>query len=393
MRQPPLVVTTSSEFDEMLARLAEQPRVAVDTEADSLYSYYEKVCLIQFSIPNAAQRAPSTRSGSIDTADYILDTLTFRQIEPLGALFADPRIELVFHAAEYDIMSLRRDYGFEFASIFDTMAAARILGWKHVGLGNILEQHFGVKLDKRFQRADWGKRPLSPELIEYARDDTHYLLALHDLQRADLEARGRLDEARAEFERLERVAWGERAFDPNRYVTLEGARGLNPAELGALRELFQMRETLARKEDRPPFKVIANAVLVRVARVQPRTLAELTLVPGVGEWYARRYGRETLKAIERGRAHPQARPPKPGTRRAPQLPDNASRERYNRLKAWRRERALARGVEPDVILSNDALVEIARANPRTPDALPQLTALGEWKAREYGEELLKILKG
>jgi ribonuclease D len=186
------------------------------------------------------------------------------------------------------------------------------------------------------------------------------------------------------------VVWGERAFDPNRYWTLDGARELDPLSLGALRELYALRETLAIKEDRPPFKVIANATLVRIARTQPRTLAELSALPGIGEWFVRRHGREALHAIERGRARPQNRLPRP-PRGTPPLSDNAARERYARLKEWRKARAEARGVEPDVIVSNDALVEVARTFPRTPEAIEQISALGEFKAKEYGEELLKIL--
>ncbi|MBI4674084.1 MAG: ribonuclease D [Chloroflexi bacterium] len=376
-RRAPFLVTSQTPFDEMFARLRTQPRIAIDTEADSLYSYFDKVCLLQLSIPEH---------------DYILDTLTFRELQPLGELFADPAVELVFHAAEYDILSMKRDFGFTFENIFDTMVAARILGWKQVGLGSILEEHFGVKLDKRFQRADWGKRPLAPELIEYARDDTHYLLRLYAVQHTALEKAGRLEEARAEFAKLTRVVWGEREFDPNRYATLPGARELDPVSLGVLRELYGLRENIARKQDRPPFKVIANATLLRIARTQPRTLVELSALPGVGEWFLRRHGREALRAIERGRERPQNRLPKP-PRGVPPLPDNASRERYTRLKEWRKTRALARGVDPDVIVSNDALLEIARAYPKAIEALEAIPALGEWKAREYGAELLRVLNG
>lgn len=376
-RRSPYLVTNKTAFEEMLARLHDQPRIAVDTEADSLYSYYEKVCLIQFSIPDY---------------DFILDTLSYKNIEPLGDLFSAPHIEIVFHACEYDILSLKRDYNFRFEGIFDTMVAARILGWKQVGLGSILEQHFGVKLDKRFQRADWGKRPLASELIEYARDDTHYLLRLEDLQRAELEKAHRANEARAEFERLTQVSWSEREFDPNRYSTLEGAKELDPASLGALRELYALREELARKQDRPPFKILSNLALVRIARTQPRTLAELSALPGIGEWFIRRYGREALRAVERGQARPQRHLPKP-PRGEPQLNDNASRERYAKLKEWRKQRAEARGVESDVIVSNDALIQIARAYPKTQQELEAIAEVGEWRAHEYGEELLGVLNG
>lgn len=374
-RPSPLVVTTRTAFDEMVAQLRAQPRIAIDTEADSLYSYYEKVCLVQFSIPEH---------------DFILDTLSHKNIEPIGDLFADPHIEMVFHACEYDVLSLKRDYGFVFENIFDTMVAARILGWKQVGLGNILEQHFGVKLDKRFQRADWGKRPLAPELIEYARDDTYYLLGLEDLQRAELAKVNRLAEARAEFERLTRVSWSERAFDPNRYSTLEGAKEMDPVSLGILRELYALREELARKQDRPPFKILSNLALVRIARTQPRTLAEFSALPGIGDWFIRRHGREALRAIDRGQSRPQTRLPK-RPRGVSALPDSASRERYARLKEWRKQRAEARAVEADVILSNDALMQIARAHPKSQQEIERIGELGEWKAREYGAELLEVL--
>lgn len=376
-RQPPILVTDKTAFDEMLARLSAQPRVAIDTEADSLYSYYEKVCLMQFSIPED---------------DFILDTLTFKNIEPLGELFANPKIEKVFHASEYDILSLKRDYSFTFENIFDTMVAARILGWKQVGLGNILEQNFGLKLDKRFQRADWGKRPLTPELIDYARSDTHTLLRLEDLQREELAKVNRLEEAAAEFARLTRVSWGEREFDPNRYGTLEGARDMDPVSLGVLRELYALREELARKQDRPPFKIMSNVSLVRIARTQPRTLAELSALPGIGEWFTRRHGREALRAIERGQTRPQPRLPKP-PRGEPPLPDNASRERYAKLKEWRKQRAELRQVESDVIVSNDALIQIARLYPHSQEEMEKIDELGLWKAREYGQELLQVLNG
>lgn len=376
-RADPILVDTRTAFDDMLARLLDAPMVAVDSESDSLYSYFEKVCLIQFSIPQA---------------DYILDTITLREVEALGTLFADLRVEKVFHAAEYDIMAMKRDFHFEFANIFDTMIAARILGWKHVGLGSVLEDRFGVRLDKRFQRADWGKRPLTPELIAYARDDTHHLIALRAIQKAELERLGRLDEAHEEFARLTRVMWSEREFDPNRYWTFEGARELDPVGLGVLRELYQFREKHSEQEDRPPFKVISESILVRLARARPRSLRELAAVGGVGDWLVRRYGRGIVEAIEKGIATPQRSAPRLAGRNFQKMPDNATRQRYARLKEWRRERAQARGVEADVIVSNDVLMALARKNPLTIEALLQVTGLGAWKAGEYGNDILSVLR-
>lgn len=377
MKRPaPVVVTTPDECAAMLTRLLTEPIVAIDSESDSLYSYYEKVCLVQFSIPER---------------DYILDTIAVRELAPLDTLFDNPQIEKVFHAAEYDIMVLKRDFHLNFQNIFDTMVAARILGWKQVGLGSILETRFGVKLDKRFQRADWGKRPLTAEEIEYARDDTHYLIRLRDLQKAEIERVGRMEEAQEEFARLTRVVWGEREFDPNRYWNIEGARNLDPLGLGVLRELYQFREQRAKREDRPPFKVMSEATMVHLAQRKPRTLGELSGVPGVGDWLVRRYGRGILEAVEKGVSEPQHHAPRNNTRHTSKMPDNATRERYARLKEWRRARALERGVESDVIIPNEALLALARKNPRTREALAQVTALGAWKAQEYGDEILRVL--
>ncbi|MEW5718697.1 MAG: ribonuclease D, partial [Chloroflexota bacterium] len=228
---PIVRVQTPSALDALCATLTAQTAIAVDTEADSLFSYFEKVCLLQFS----------TRE-----ADFIVDPLAFAAttdgIAALAPVFANARIEKVFHAAEYDILCLKRDYRFTFAHIFDTMIAARILGWKNYGLGNTLQERFGVALNKKMQRADWGHRPLSAEQIAYAREDTHYLLRLRDVQMEELMSRGRVEEAREEFERLTRVEPAPRRFDPDAYWNITGARDLNPAQLGILRELYRFRD-------------------------------------------------------------------------------------------------------------------------------------------------------
>jgi len=353
--------------------LGAQTSVAVDTESDSLYSYFEKLCLVQFS----------TRE-----ADYIVDPLAL-SLAPLASFFADARIEKVFHAAEYDILCLKREYHFTFANIFDTMVAARILGWKQVGLGAILHERFGVTLNKKMQRADWGRRPLTTEQLAYAREDTHYLLALRDLQKAELEQRGHWEEAREEFEGLTRVEPTPRHFDPDAYWNIKGARELDSRRLGALRELFRWRDEQARREDRPPFKVLSDAQLLQLAQALPdslQTLARLDL----SEKVSARYGHALVAAIARGIAAAQRVPPRP-RRREEEILDYAARARLDKLKAWRKQRAQARGVENDVIVSNEVLYRIARENPRTLEALAKVTHLGPWKLRTYGEEILRVL--
>lgn len=375
--QPAVWVATPARLGALQQDISREPAIAVDTESDSLYSYFEKVCLVQISTP---------------TADYVVDPLALPDLSPLRPFFADPHVEKVFHAAEYDILCLKRDDHFEFANLFDTMIAARVLGWKNVGLGNILQEQFGIALNKKMQRADWGHRPLTAEQIAYAREDTHYLLALRDLQIAELEKRGRLQEAREEFERLTRVEPVARHFDPDAYWNMDGARDLSPVELGILRELFHFRDAQARKEDRPPFKILSDSTLLHVAQANPVSLRALSRTDGVSSYAMQHYGSAILRAVEHGRAAPQKTQPRPRARQQVPL-DNSARNRLSRLKEWRKKRAEARGVAPDVIVSNDVLFAAARHNPRTLEALIQTSEMGPWKASEYGEEMLALLHG
>ncbi len=377
IKQPPVWVATPAALEEMRRQLERQVVIAVDTESDSLYSYFEKVCLLQFS----------TREQ-----DYVVDPLVLPEVRELGLLFEDARVEKVFHAAEYDILCLKRDYGFAFNNLFDTMIAARILGWKNVGLGSILQERFEITLNKKMQRADWGHRPLTPEQIAYAREDTHYLLALRDLQVAELERLGRLNEAREEFARLTRVEPTPRHFDPDAYWNIPGARDLDSTDLGILRELFRWRDAQARREDRPPFKVLSDSTLLRVSQSRAHSLRELARTGGVSDFVLQRYGAALVRSIEHGRAEPQTAWPRPQTRGEAPL-DNPARNRLGKLKEWRKARAETRGVAPDVIVSNDVLFAAARKNPRTLDSLIEATQLGPWKAREYGPEILAVLQG
>ncbi|HMK09091.1 MAG TPA: ribonuclease D, partial [Anaerolineales bacterium] len=183
----PIVVTTDEQLRRLLPDLARAPRLAVDTESNSLYAYRERVCLIQVSTAEV---------------DALIDPLALEDLSPLAPILADPAIEKVFHAAEYDLTCLRRDFGFRLVHLFDTRVAARTLGKTVTGLGDLLLEAFGVQVEKRHQRANWGKRPLAPDLLAYARLDTHYLLPLRDLLAQQLAAAGRTAEAQEECLRL-----------------------------------------------------------------------------------------------------------------------------------------------------------------------------------------------
>jgi len=368
---PPVLVDTPPAFTEMVAALAGEPAIALDTESDSFYRYFYKVCLIQISTP---------------ATDYLLDPLRLPDLTPLGTLLADPAIEKVFHAAKNDILVLKRDFQFNFANIFDTMIAARILGWPRVGLAALLAEHFGIKLNKHAQLTDWGRRPLTPEQLSYARLDSHYLLPLRDLLSLKLQARHRWREAQEAFQVLPDVVYVEKPFDPNGFWRNKNAHDLRPSELAVLRELYLWRDHQARAMNRPPFKVLSDQTLARLSQDQPTQINDLSLSPR----QVKRFGKAILAAISRGQTTP---PPQFSVhqRNGNHRPDPATVARYNRLRAWRTHRAAERGVESDVVLTNDVLMAIARAAPANPEELAALGVMGSWKLEEYGADVLRVL--
>lgn len=371
---PPIWVDTPDALAALVKRLGQEPVIAVDTESDSLHAYFEKVCLVQFSVPGA---------------DYLLDPLALSDLSALAPIFSEPALEKVFHAAEYDVMVLKRDHDFRFANLFDTMIASRMLGWPNHGLGGILAERYGVVQNKRLQRHNWARRPLHADEMEYARLDTHYLLPLRQVLRAELTENGLLAEAREMFATVASAVWHGGDFDPQGFWRIRGARDLDPAGLAVLRELYLFRDREARRRDRPPFKVIANATLRRLAEIRPRTLDELDRIKGMTPYLVRRYGRRVLRTIARGQ---QAKPPSSPRNSNHRRPDPEVIARYEALRAWRRTRATPRGVEPDVIVSNATLMALARRRPGTLQEMEKIGILGPVKRRKYGQEILQVLQ-
>jgi ribonuclease D len=369
---PPILVADEGSLDQMVGALASHPVVAVDTESNSLHAYRERVCLIQFSTP---------------AADYIVDPIRLSDISALGPFFANPDQQKVFHAAEYDVVCMRRDYKFEFSNLFDTMSAARTLGWAQVGLAAILATHFGVTMNKKHQRADWKRRPLTPDQLDYARLDTHYLVALRDKQLETLTESGRAAEAHEEFERLARLTGSNNGPDPAAFWRVKGARDLGPGQAAVLQALFAYRERQAERIDCPPFKVMGEPMLMELARRAPRNETDLRTVPGMTPDQARRHAEGVLHAIEAGLGAPGLRAPQ-----AEREPEDVQ-DRYDRLHTWRKNRAKLRGVESDVILPRTALWDLARRPPRTRADLAQIADFGPWRRETYGEEILALLAG
>jgi ribonuclease D len=371
------LIRTGAELDALAGRLGSERLLAVDTEAASFHRYLDRVYLLQIS-------------SREETA--VVDPLATGGLRAIGELLADPAIEIVFHDADYDLRLLHREYGYTAQTIFDTRIAAQLLNEPGVGLAALLEKYLDVRLDKRFQRADWSARPLSPEMLAYAASDTHYLPRLRDILRQRLEERGRLAWAYEEFALLEDIRPTPADQVEPGWLRLKGAKALRGRELAVLRELWEWRDGTARRADRATFRVLNNEPMLAMAKNPPTDLAALKAIPGVSSDQADRRGRELLAAIRRGLDLPESDLPRL-TRPPRRVQDQAYEARLERLKAARNRLAQEYDLAPGVVCPNGTLEAIARPDPTTTAALGEVTELRRWQLREFGEELLKALRG
>jgi ribonuclease D len=352
--------------------------VAVDTEADSFYHYFDKTCLVQIA----------TRKHA-----WLIDPIALggpAELAPLAPVFASPDVRLLLHAAEYDIFVLKRDCGFEFNNLFDTMVSAQLLGYPAIGLAALIEHHFGVRLPKDEQRSDWSRRPLSEKQLTYAASDVLYLVRLAEKIEKELRKKGRLEWAMADFEALTKRKWPDREFDRLGYLRIKGARALGSTELAVLRELFLMRDARAREVDRPPFKVLGNRALLELAHARPDSPEALARIKGVSDLIIRRMGKDIFKAIAKGCKKPHGPIPKlegNGRRRM----DRRTERRVARLKTWRTPRAKELEIDPGVLCPNAALEAIAFANPKSSAEMADIGELKVWLSQSFGEEIVEVL--
>jgi ribonuclease D len=363
-------ITRPGGLKRLVQTLANQPNIAVDTESNSLFAYREQVCLIQFSISDA---------------DYLLDPLTLSDLASLAPIFSDPNIQKIFHAAEYDLICLKRDFGFNFINLFDTMLAARILGRKEVGLGSLIEAEYGIQVDKRHQRANWGQRPLPDYLLDYARQDTHYLIPLKEKLEQELKHKGLLPLAQEDFKRMCQV---EATLNNGKADCwrVNGVHHLSPQQVAVLQQLCIYRDEVARQVNRPLFKVISDHTLFSIANELPGNLDELKSLPGMTNHQVKRHGNALLQAVQIGLQAEPVYPPRN------MRPDDRFLARVEALKQWRKQKAHQMEVESDIILPRDLLHSLASRNPREMHTLSDCLSDVPWRFQHYGEEILKILE-
>ena len=370
----PTILTTTSEVLDFAAELAGHETIAVDLEADSMHNYQEKVCLLQFTTP---QRT------------VLIDPLELPDLDSLKSMFANPGQRKIFHAADYDIRSLGRDFDISVRGLFDTMISCQFLGEERFGLADVLKKYYGVELNKRFQRADWSLRPLSDDMIRYAAEDTRYLHDLAQLLEGKLREKGRLQWVKEECELLEQVRFSSQQGPL--FLRFKGAGSLKPRQLAALEHLLIWRDDEARRRNTPHYKVLGNKPLLELARLLPEGRNQLEGIDGLPPRLAGRYGGALLEQI--GQALELAEGQLPSYPRSVRKEiDPAVEGRFTALKKMRTKIAAELQLDPGVLINNALLEELATRNPRSSDDPAIAELLKRWQQEVLAEGIVATLQ-
>ncbi len=370
----PLYLDTADAVDRFLSGLTGVRTLALDTEGASFHRFVDRIYLLQLSTAHH---------------EAVIDPLPIGTPGKLGAMLEDRNVEVVLHDADYDLRLLHQDYGWRVTHLFDTRVAAQLLGIKAFGLAALLERYFGLKLDKKHQRADWSMRPLTADMLDYAAQDTRHLLGLRDRLHAELETKGRWHWAKEEFTRAEGTKW-ENDGTEQAFLRLKGARDLTRRELGRLRELVKWRDAIAADLDRATFRVAGNEVLLDLARIAPTSRDALFAVKGFPRGMNDARAAEALQAVVRGNAVADADLPRfPKSARWDKDPDFD--ERVARLKTVRDGVAAKLDLDPGVLCSRDRLELVARRKPRHVDDLDGIPELRKWQIEVLGTQFVKAL--
>lgn len=370
-------IDTQVAFDAAMARVAAQPVVALDTEADSLHSYFDKVCLIQMSIPGE---------------DMIIDPLRKFDLGKFGEILANRAITKILHGADYDLRILNRDFGFTIANLIDTMVCSQLLGYEAFGLAALLDRHFGFKVDKKHQRADWAMRPLPPDMLEYAATDTRHLIALAGRLRDELTALGRWEWAVEEFGRQEQIRFNEKDGDEEPFRRLKGLGALDRRSLAVVRALYDFRDGLAREADRPPFKIFGNDLIFEIARIKPTSTQEFNSIKGVSGYHRGRFGRDIVRLVNAAMAIPDEELPEKSESKT-WLRDREMEARIDRMKKARDKIAKDLKVDASVLAPRHLLLSVAEAQPHEPADLDRVPVMRNWQKALLGQALIDALRG
>lgn len=369
------IIDTEAALASFAERLTRVERIAVDLEADSMYHFREKVCLVQMG----------TESEKV-----VIDPLKVPDLSALRPVFADPGVQKVLHGADYDIRSLHRDFCIEVEHLFDTQIACRFLGRSETGLEPVLNHFFGVALDKRFQKKDWSKRPLPPEMIDYAAMDVTHLIPLAEQLEKDLRERGRLKWVWEECRLLKAVRYPDHDGEPL-FLRFKGAGRLRPRSLAIVEGLLRHRMTEAERKDRPPFKIFSNTAILEIAKSRPLSIKRLSMLGVLSEKQIRMYGEALIHVVRQGLDIPEADLPVYPRKRAPAVSPKVP-ERVRRLRLWRDEQAECLSLDPAIVLNKSLISAIAARNPKAEAELAEVEDIRRWQVEAFGEAIIGVLE-
>ncbi|MBJ96006.1 MAG: hypothetical protein CMP23_16200 [Rickettsiales bacterium] len=373
-------IARDEELGAVVEVLSTSPVLGIDTESDSLFSYRESCCLVQIT--------------GVTGPDFIIDPLSVSDLSPLGPLMENPDVVKIFHGADFDIVSMKRDFGFRFCNIFDTMIAAQATGHERFGLFDLVSRYFGVTLNKKYQRHDWSSRPLKSEHLDYARLDSHYLPTLMGLLADQAAERGRTDMLTEEFGLLEGREWTGRPYHPNDCIRIKGASKLEPDQLRVLRAVCDLRNSIAADRDRPSFKVWGNDACIKLAQRAPKDRAALREALGDNHHIVRRYSRDVVAAVNRGtedNSPPPTSAHKNREKKSSKVPPFTREHEglLTHLRKWRNRAADEAGLGPGMVVNNNLLKTAAALQPKQLEQLELIPDIRRWQIKEWGPTLLE----
>jgi ribonuclease D len=369
------IIDTPAELKKAAGHFEHEKAVAVDLEADSMYHYKEKVCLVQIAKAKWS---------------VMVDPLMIEDLSPLKPLFSNPGIRKVFHGADYDIRSLYRDFKISVRNLFDTELASRFIGLEESGLQAVLKKFFNVDIDKKYQKKDWSKRPLPKEMAAYASTDVMYLLPLAEILTRQLEEIGRLDWVREECDDLARVRPDLMESGPL-FSKFKGAGRLKSRSLAVLEALLQFRNKVAEEKDKPLFKIISNDSIMKIATARPVSLRRLKRVSTLSSRQISMYGNGVIQAVAGALEIPDDALPVYLSRKPPVLPKGAPR-RIKALKTWRAARARTLKIHPGLLCNNALITALAVNNPVDENAFDAIAGMKQWQKKVFGREILRVLR-
>lgn len=369
------IIDSSESLKKFAEDLSRKKVIAVDMEADSMFHFKERVCLIQIAAKNI---------------NVLIDPLKIEDMSCLIPVFADPEIKKIFHGADYDIRSFHRDFGIEVENLFDTQLVCRFLGCRETGLESVLNKQLNIVLDKKYQRKDWSQRPLPLEMLDYAAKDAIYLIPLAQILEKKLKKKNRLSWVREECAYLSRVRAASNGDGPL-FLKFKGAGRLSSRNLAVLESILQTRRNFAEIKDRPPFKIFSNNAILQLTNIKPMTLTQLRKSNILSSKQYDMYGSDIVDAINRGINIPDKNLPKYPRKKSPSMGPDVP-EKIKKLKDWRDNIADGLVIDPALVCNKALMTSIAMKNPLNLKALKDVENIKNWQVKAFGKDIIKVLK-